>query len=248
MLNVCFAGHVLPAVLNVSLANRPTFQWRSEELGLDMTFRVEIRDGSIRIDCNLNKYEDAYLVPLFMRAQDIATASVDLAAFATGSGLSVVLEEFSDPTGAVTPLAAQQPSLAALVYAVKPGTSEFDKVLQFVLAEPQLYLAMRDLSSAIAAPHRAVLHCARAMRTVGRLFGLSWAPSQRAWLTFRDNLQISQAFMQAFLQRKERDGPPISEANATEVIQRAWMVMNRVFEYLKRGRQPLPLSEFPLLV
>src|SRR5438874_10847540 len=91
MPSVRFTGRVFPAVLSVSIPNRPTFNWQADDLGLDMTFRVRIQDGSITIDCDVNKFdEDAHLVPLFMRASDIAKAAIDLAAFATGSGLKPV--------------------------------------------------------------------------------------------------------------------------------------------------------------
>jgi hypothetical protein len=33
----------------------------------------------------------------------------------------------------------------------------------------------------------------------------------------------------------------------SEVVLRTWNVMNRFFEYRKRGNVPLPLAEFPLL-
>src|SRR5262249_7521046 len=124
-----FTGRVFPTALNVSIANEPTFNWKADELGLEMRFRVRIRDGSIVIDCDLNKFESAYLIPLFIRAHDIARTSVDLAAFATGNGLTMILEEFTDPTGVKTQLAPQQPSLAALATAVKPGTKDFEKIL-----------------------------------------------------------------------------------------------------------------------
>src|SRR5229473_474973 len=148
-----FTGRILPAALNVSLASQPTLHWKADELALEMSFHVQIRDGSILIDCDLNKFEDDYLIPLFVRAHDIARACVDLTAFATGNGLTVILEEFTDPSGTITRLAAQQPSLAALATAVKPGTGDFDKLLEFVLAEPALFLALRDLIEAITLPH-----------------------------------------------------------------------------------------------
>src|SRR5262249_22921716 len=67
MPRVRFKGRVLPAALSVSIPNRPTFNWKADDLGLDMTFHVRIQDGSITIDCNVNKFEeDAHLVPLFM--------------------------------------------------------------------------------------------------------------------------------------------------------------------------------------
>jgi hypothetical protein len=247
-----FSGRVLPAALNVSIENRPVFHWKADELGLDMTFRVEIQNGLIRIGCDVNKFEDSYLVPLFMRAYDIARASVDVAAFATGSGLTVILEEFIDPGGMTVPLAAQQPALAALATAVKLGTRDFDKVLQFVLAEPRLFMALRDLIEAVTLPHRAVTNCARAIRTLGPLFRASANSPDHAWLALRENLQISKTYLQRIMHQPQSpangDQLQISGARAAEIVHGAWIVMNRFFEYLKRDGQRLPLSEFPLLI
>ena len=44
------------------------------------------------------------------------------------------------------------------------------------------------------------------------------------------------------------DQAQVSDSREMEPIQAAWTVMNRLFEYLRRGSQPLPISEFPLLV
>src|SRR2546430_9420982 len=146
MLTVRFTGRVLPEALGVSIPNQPTFHWKADDLGLDMTFRVRIGDGSIMVDCDVNKFdENAHLVPLFMRASDIASACVDLAAFATGNGLMVVLETFTDDAGTSIPLAAQHPALGERASAAKPGTPGFDMLLQIVLAEPPLFLAVHDL-------------------------------------------------------------------------------------------------------
>jgi hypothetical protein len=217
-----------------------------------MNFRVQIQAGSILIDCDLNKFENGYLIPLFVRAHDIARACVDLAAFATGNGLMMILEEFTDPTGAVTKLAAQQPSLAALATAVDPGTGDFDKLLKFVLAEPALFLALRDLIEAITLPHRAALNCARAMSALGPVFERSGDSQEGAWLLLRENLQISKSYMQRIMRHSpsadKGEAARMSGAGPTDVVHGAWNVMNRLLEYLKRGGQPLPLSEFPLLI
>jgi len=251
MPTVRFTGRVLPTALSVSIANRPTFHWKADELGLDMSFQVHIQDGSILIDCEVNTFEGAYLVPLFMRAYDLARAAVDLAAFSSGNGLTAVLDTFTDPTGAMTQLTAQQPSLAALATAVKIGTRDFDKVLQFVLAEPALFMALRDLVEAITSPHRAKVNCARAIRALTRFFDSPLGSREAMWLALRDKLQINKSYVQRITQAlrgptwEDRTVVPASGTN--DVLHRTWVVMNRFFEYLKRDGQPLPLSEFPLL-
>ncbi len=240
MPSVRFTGRVLPPALSVSIPNQPSFSWKADELELGMTFHVRVHDGSIIIDCTLNKFdESAHLVPLFMRASDIARACVDLAAFATGNGLTVVLETFTDAAGTSIPLAAQQPPLGAHATAAKLGTPGFDKLLQIVLAEPPLFMAVHDLIEAVSAPQRARVNCARAMRNLWPYFARS-GPREATGLAMRDNLQVSWSYVQ-----KIRENEPDTPTDM--VIERAWIVMNRFLEYRSRGGQPLPLSEFPLL-
>src|SRR5215469_12646590 len=122
MPNVRFTGRVLPAALSVSMANCPSLHWKADDFGLEMIFRIQVRDGSIVIDCDVNKFDErSHLVPLFMRASDIARVCVDLLAFGSGNGLIAVLETFTDPAGASIPLAAQRPSLAVSATAATIG-------------------------------------------------------------------------------------------------------------------------------
>jgi hypothetical protein len=240
MPSVRFTGRVLPPALSVSIPNQPSFSWKADELELDMTFHVRVQDGSIIIDCNLNKFEEsAHLVPLFMRASDIARACVDLAAFATGNGLTAVLETFTDAAGTSIPLAAQHPTLSGHATAAKLGTPGFDKLLQIVLAEPPLFLAVHDLIEALSSPQRARVNCARAMRNVWSYFARSGSHDAQG-LAMRDSLQVSRSYVQK-IRAIESDIP------TDMIIERAWIVMNRFLEYRSRGGQPLPLSEFPLL-
>jgi hypothetical protein len=247
MLTVRFIGRVLPGTLELSLANRPAFNWTADELKLTMAFRVNIEKGAIEIDCDVNKFDPTFLVPLYARALDIARATVDLIAFATGSGLMVVLEEFVDPAGAVTPLLVQQPALAALGAAAKPGTPDFEKVLKFVLANRRVYVALRHLAEAISAPHRAAYHSRQAIRHLGPLFRSAADSPDRASLLLRENLQISPSYLQRLTLSSVASSDPVDQLGTT-AVHCAWNVMNRLLEYLKRGGQPLPLSEFPLLV
>jgi hypothetical protein len=229
------------------------FNWKADDLGLEMAFHVRIQDGSIVIDCDVNKFEkSAHLAPLFMRAHDIARASVGLAAFATGDGLTVVLDTFTDPAGSTAPLSAQLPSLAMLATAARPGTRDFDKILEIVLAEPALFMALRDLIEAITSPQRAAVNCARAIRALRHFFEPPGGSAEARWLAIREKLQISRSYMREITQPSRTPGhadrPEIPGAVTKDVIDRAWIVMNRFLEFLKRDGQPLPLSEFPLLV
>jgi len=54
MPTVRFTGRVLPAALGVSIPSRPTFHWRDDALELEMTFRVQVQDNVIAIDCDFS--------------------------------------------------------------------------------------------------------------------------------------------------------------------------------------------------
>ncbi len=193
MPSVRFTGRVLPAALNVSIPNHPTFTWKADELGLDMTFHVQIQDGSITIDCDVTKFdESAHLLPLFVRASEIARTCVDLVAFTTGNGLTAVLEIFTNPAGTSIPLAAQRPSLGAFVTASKMGTADFDKALQVVLAEPILSMALRDLIEAISSPARAAAIVLWNARRLPRnsVAGAEGASSDQQIVLAKDNTGI----------------------------------------------------------
>ena len=208
-----------------------------------MTFHVRVQDGAIVIDCDLNKFdESAHLVVLFMRATELAKASIDLASFASVHGLTAVLETFTDASGTSIPLAAQRPSLEAHAAAVRLGTADFDKLLDLVLAEPPLFMALHDLIEALSSPQRARVNCARAIRNLWPYFGRSGSPETAA-LALRDNLQISSAYVRRITRQDQTHASP---EGTSDVVEQAWIVMNRFLEYRKRG-QPLPLSEFPLL-
>src|SRR2546421_10180897 len=198
---VRFIGRVLPAKHKVSLPSEPTFQWKIDHLALEVTFRLRIDDGSVLIACDVNKFvADIHLLPLFVRAYDIASASVDLVAFASGRGLRVVLETFIDPAGATVPIAAEQPSLAALATAMKLEPRDFEKILQIVLAEPALMMALQDLTEAVLLPHRAAFKCARAMRSLGWVLMPPKGDSGPEWLALREKLQITKSYLQRITQ------------------------------------------------
>ena len=104
-------------------------------------------------------------------------------------------------------------------------------------------LRPKTLIEAVLLPHRAALNCARAIRKLRSLFAQPGASPESQWLAIRERLQISRTYMQIITRSS---GAWTDETALPEVTRRAWIVMNRLLEYLKRG-EALPLSEFPLL-
>jgi len=252
MVKVRFTGRIFPAAINISIDNHPATNWKSPDLGLDMTFRVQIKNNNITIECEMNRFDGAsHVTPLFMRAHDIARATVDLISFSTGNGLVVILDTFTDPNGITTSLAAQQPTLAALATAINGEAGSYDKVLRILLTEPPLFIALRDLIDAITIPHSSPANCARAVEALRAYFVPSGGQPSDGWNKLRENLQISKAYLEVITDTskgpRHGDHAHIPGSITSDVATRAWTVMNRFFEYQKRGAQPLPLSEFPML-
>ena len=67
----------------------------------------------------------------------------------------------------------------------------------------------------------------------------------------RDNLNISQPYMQFVTDQSTapRHGSimNVSAEKLRASLERTWIIANQFLEFLKRGKKPLPLSEFPLL-
>jgi hypothetical protein len=61
------------------------------EEGIEPIFRVSIINSEVTVECDVDSY-NLHLGDLYKRASDLAKASANMAAFATGYGLVVVIE------------------------------------------------------------------------------------------------------------------------------------------------------------
>jgi hypothetical protein len=99
-MKVQFLGNILPAAKLISISGLPKSNWKSAELGLDMTFEVSIRNSQVVVTCETNKWVKAdHLMPIYMRALDTARAIVDVFAFSEGIGLTLMLIQLVEPDG-----------------------------------------------------------------------------------------------------------------------------------------------------
>jgi hypothetical protein len=250
MPTVHFLGRVLPepALVNVSYA--PLIKWEAPELNLTMEFTIHVANSKIDVECKLNTYDPELLVSLYMRALDLCRAPIDLVAFKFGWGLSVVLEYFVDPSGATIPIVAKDESLAALSTSFTLDNG-FDLLCAKTLESVPLFMALRDLIAAITVPHVSPVNCARAMDRLKHLIASEGSSDGEAWRQLREALQIDETYLKYITSHSvnPRHGRPGHTPGTvtTEVTRRSWIVMNRYFEYLKRGSTTLPLNEFPLL-
>jgi hypothetical protein len=258
MCKITILGAVLPRVAKLTVDDLPSVKWTSKELDLEMKFGIQIRDGKISISCELNKWSQAdHWMPVYMRALDTVRGIVDLASFANGVGLTVVLDQLVDADGKISHLLATQPSLAALSTSVKntrpPKRKEdnnFDRLVRLVVTDPSVFRALRDLIDAISDIHVSALACGRAMEGIRHVIAPG-VERRQGWRLVNDALRIDRAYLEYItdVSKGPRHADPahIPGPICVEITRRSWIIMDRFFEYLKRGSQPLPASDFPLL-
>jgi hypothetical protein len=188
-----------------------------------------------------------------MRAIDLARAAIDIFCFANGWGLTVWIDTFIKPDGAEQFLLAQMPQLAPLCTAfnLAPSGGKIEDVWRIVVGEPAIFMALNDLIAGITWPHYAPVNCARAIEGIRNMITPLGTDRKQGWPLMRANLNIEQGYLSFITDQStgprhgDRAFIPGTEVNKT--VERSWIVMDRFLEFRKRGNQPLPLVEFPML-
>jgi hypothetical protein len=256
MPKVQFFGRILPSVCKVTLTLDPStsITWIDEERNNTYVFKIFIIDGIVRVECDAPHHDQSCFDEVYRRALDLARASVDVLAFGTGFGLTVVFEKFKDATGVESELMIQDPRLGPLVTAFKlniPPPNNLEETLKIVWTEPALFFAMRDLIEAITLPHRTPVCCGRAVEGLRNLMTGSDMPRGQAWGEFRRNLQLDESYIKMITDHsvapRHGEHSRVSGEITFDIVQRAWKIMDRFLIYRLRGNKPLLDPEFPLL-
>jgi len=244
-----FRGKVLPESVQVSV-NVTTVNWKASELQYEIDIVCQIDKSVIEIECVVSDWHPEYFPDIYRRVLDISRVKVDLIAFKTAWGLTVLLETFEAPDGSITPIVQTAPDLEQIctAFSLEQG---FDEVCAHMLQRPVLFMAMRELITAISVPHVAPVECARAIDRLKNLIATPGSKDKAAWQQLRGTLRIDEAYLKYISEASAnpRHGQPghTSGVVTTEATRRAWVVMNRYLEYLVRGEQPLDHKAFPVI-
>lgn len=248
-----FVGKVLPNGLGVAIPPHEV-SFASPENSLTATFRIRIAASLINVECEASRFDPALYSLLYSRALDFVRVSVDLVAFATGNGLSVLLETVFMPDGTPMPIVPQDHHFAALctAYKVNEPNSNFIQVHSLVATEPPLFMALNDLISAIILPHYGPVVAARAVETIRVLLAPAGTDAKKSWPYVHEKLRLTKNYLDIITHQskgpRHGDRTFIPPNIVRDVVDRAWVVVNRYLEFRKRGGiNPLPAAEFPLL-
>jgi hypothetical protein len=252
MPTVRFEGRVIPEAAKLTIDSHPSVTLKDEYSDFWMEFTAVIKDGVVIIECDVEEYEQAkHFDSIFVRATDIARASVNLVAFTMGLGVFVVLDTFTDPDGAKTVLLLRDRPLGSLSAPFIADATDFNRRLDLVLMEPRIWMALRDLVWSLSSTHEIPASCARAVETLRSLIVPKGVDRREGWPLLRANLRVSEDYLRLITDHakgpRHGDHLYVPGTMTREIATRSWVLMNRFLEYRKRGSKPLPESEFPLL-
>lgn len=252
-----FTGKVLPFFKQFTMIGSVSIHFEEQiepKVTLIMDASVSINKGIVEVICDSNLFgNDNYDGHVDLKANYLAKAIVNTYGFAQGLGLSVVLEQVKKPDGITYNIHANRPHLQTLVSVLQSsphGGVDVRTVMEIILQNPTIFVALNDLISAISFTPNAPLYCGRAVDAIRQ----SMAPTKdrkQGWKILREALNLSQQYLEFITGQSKgpRHGSvtDIPFGDIHETTNRAWVVMNRFLELKKRKFSTLPLSEFPLL-
>ena len=252
-----FTGKVLPIFKQFTMVGSVSFHVEEPfEPGVTLMIdvSVSINKGIVEVKCDSNLFgNDNYDGRVDLQANYFATAIVNTYGFAEGLGLRVVLEQVKKPNGVTYNIHAHRPHLQTLVSVLCPaadGGVDVRSVMEIVVHNPTIFVALSDLINAVSFSPNAPLYCGRAVDAIRQ----SMTPAddrKKSWEILREALNLSQQYLEYITEQSKgpRHGSvtdiPFSDIH--ETTDRAWVVMNRFLELKKRRVTTLPLSEFPIL-
>jgi hypothetical protein len=246
-------GHIWPPAAVLNIKDMPLTTWSAPDIGLDMQFGIHIEENSVRIECEVNKWDqEKHFLPVYMRALDLARAAVDLAVFDFGVAMTVVIETLVTPSGEKSQILLHDTRLSVLSTSVKNTDTEnnYDRVFRLLVTNIASFRALHDLTEAISETHVSPIACGRAVEGIRHAIAPN-AERKKAWRKMNDALNLERSYIELITDTstgpRHGNTAHVTGAVCVEITNRGWTIMNRYFEYLKRGSHPLPESEFPIL-
>lgn len=241
----------MPSALQVNVT-LPALKWKSREVGLEYEFRVEIDKSKIDVSCSFlaDFDKERHLADIVKRSFDLTRTAVNLVAFAQGYGLLVVFDKLTLADGTTVQIIPEDKGLPQLVTTLK-GSADFEQIFKIVAMQPIITRHLADLITAITVPHEAATSCARAIDGLKHLVAQPGSKDKIAWRQMQAALAMDESYLQ-FISHHSRPGRHgrdvyLDGPMATEITHLSWVIMDRFFEYKKRGDKALPESEFPIL-
>jgi hypothetical protein len=257
MPTIHFLGKVVPSnYYSTTMWGLPKVHFKAGDGSFEADVLVNVKGSEIDVECTMVTYKkEDHLAHVHKIAYDLARAAINVMVFATGATQLVVFDRLIDENGTLSPFIIQHPDLKNLctAYALEANatTQGVGDILQIIMTEPSLFLAMDDLITSTTIHHLVVVNAARSIEGLRHAMASPGMSREQEWTNFRNNLNLDRKYVSLIIDHSKsgRHGDGIFiPGSITEVIAvRSWTIMNRFLEFRKRGSVPLPLIEFPLL-
>jgi hypothetical protein len=246
---ISFKGRVLPEVRKVSIPH-PLKIAVDDPIGVKGIFHIVIFEGIIAVRCEVSNPPNNCLSLCLVKAYEIIGVPINLLAFSKGWSLSVILDE-SVENEIVRPVVLSECSVQKYVTALE-NADDFEKITDVLFSKFNLRFAVQDLILSLSAQNYSAIAAARAVEAIRYEIVADQTSDKDAWRIMREKLQIDETFLKFVTGSSKK--PRHGDRGATdgqiqmEVTHRAWAIMNRYLEYIKRGEsESLPIESFPIL-
>jgi hypothetical protein len=247
---VVFTGYLVPLFNKSTLTIQPVMRWDVPELGLECLHNLTVKEGVVRDEVYLNKFDEAIGRQLLMQCKDLVQLVLDVAAFATGHSMRAEIDTMTDTEGANHSLLSHVSAIEALCTSFSVARGDLLSFIPFVANSPQLYTALHDLVSVLDHPYHASVNCARAIEGLRHIISPN-APRKQSWQAMRQVLRLTEDYIgyitNLSIAPRHGEGPTMPSHEVWEAIRRSWIIMDRYFHYLRGGNVPLGAKEFPEL-
>jgi hypothetical protein len=241
---VVVEGRVLPEVREVSIPRIDPIHFKDPN-GFEAEFKFIIENGKVFVTCNVIERCEDYVRFCIIRAYECATALIDIFAFSKGWALSLILDTLIQNDVRQRFALSEQNVQAHCTVLRDPA--DFQEVCALVLPNLNLRFAFHDLVSSLSTLNYSAIAACRAVEVVRDLISPDM-PDDRAWKLMRKKLNIERSYLQLVTDasRKPRHGNRGATDGRVqmEVTNRAWVIMNRYLEFMKRGGQDALPSDF----
>jgi hypothetical protein len=208
-------------------------------------YDVNLEKSILTVHCEVANYTQARFENLVWSVSEICQSFVDLTALTQGIALNLVIDQFIDPNGNKHIIKPLDPNLKRL------ATFPFPQAFEYAITNWHVRWALQDVASTLLRPNLTGTNCARAIERIARAI-FPTDDKKKRWEAIQNHLRCSAEYLQFItdVSKSPRHGgvPEYPSHRAYEARQRAWTIINRYMEYLKRGGEnPLPENEFPTL-
>ena len=250
MATIKFIGRVHSPGFTIHVDAIPSIVWTVTETGEQWRFSARIVQSAIEVTCDIDNYTDSLFEHAYARAHDLVSACIDLGSFATGIPVTLIFDTAVDVSGEQRPLQMRDTELSEIVGKNRGELTLMTTFTNMVMEDYALAKALNDLTQSLHAQTQVAINCGRVLDGLRKIE----APDEKraaGWAKLQSILNADKMYMEYITSKSteprhgDRTIPPPNETRAIQT--RSWELMKRYLEYRRRGRQPLPLSDFPLL-